>query len=205
MGEVVIMTTITEEQFLESFRKVCQDFVETYKKQEDPDSPTHLFWSRDFAMDRVKEMPEEYYDMGKRAQYGQEGDGYDLFQPMNKIIRECEQDLRAWFATAGYDDAHIPTAPEMDHTRIKMKAEGLADWKEKSKKNDVKTAYRIGQLVYIGSSSTSHGWAELYLLTGERLCQFHPTYSGVYVWNKEATELVWKTAEAYSKLTDWSA
>jgi hypothetical protein len=209
MGEVVMVNTITEEQFLESFRKVCQDFTENYKKQEDPDDPAHLFWSRDFAMDRVKEMPEEYYDIGKRTQYGQELDGYDLFLPMDKIKREYELELRSWFAVAGYDEAGIPAALEIDHAKRKMTKAEREDWQSKIGVNwfrgaDAKTAYQIGQLVYTGSSSTSKGWADLYLLTGIRLCHFHPNTSGVSVWNQELTEAAWSVAEKLSRLTDWS-
>lgn len=200
---------ITEEQFLEVYEQTCRKFFDEYKTQDDPDDPIGLFWSRCFDVDRVKEMPEEHQAIGKRVIRRAHESDKPLFFKMQDINQNFQSEMREWFAIAGYDEAGIPPTPEMDHTKRKMKTAEREEWQGKIDADwfrgyDAKTAYQIGQLVYTGSSSVSKGWADLYLLTGIRLCHFHPSTSGVSVWNQELTESAWRVAEQLSRLTDWS-
>lgn len=205
---------ITDEQFLEAFQKTCRAFFDEYKQQEDPDDVIGLFWGRSLTEDLVERMPEEYRALGESAcrevrGFGGKETERDRFWAMEKIENSFQTEMYEWFAVAGYDDEHIPPAPEVDYTRRRMKKEEIEIWKGKIDADwyrgaNVKSAYQVGQLIYTGSSDQSKGWADLYLLSGSRLCHFYPQTSGVGVWGRDVTELVYKTAESYSRLTDWS-
>jgi hypothetical protein len=209
MGEMVRMNTITEKHFLESYRQICRKFFDEYKTQDDPEDPIHLFWTRNLEHDLVDKMQEEYRSIGKDACRMRTQPDRDLFWEMEKVASSFRAEMREWFAIAGYDETGIPPAPDIDHTKRKMKPAERQEWQGKIGANwfrgsDTKTAWQIGQLVYTGSSSVSKGWAELYVLSGLRICHFHPETSGVYVWNQELTEAAWGVAEKLSRLTDWS-
>jgi hypothetical protein len=203
------VTTITEEGFLEVYRQEIRKFFDEYKSQDDPDDPLGLFWGRYLDKDIVERLEQEYRPLGEAAHKMRTQPDRDLLWKMEKISASFQNEMREWFVVAGYDEAGIPAAPEIDHTKRKMKPEERQEWQAKIgvswfRGSDAKTAWQIGQLVYAGSSSTSKGWADLYLLSGLRLCHFHPNTSGVYVWNQELTEQAWSVAEKLSRLTDWS-
>jgi hypothetical protein len=210
MGDVALMNTITEEQFLEVYKKEMRKFFDGYKLQEDPDDPIRLFWGIYLDRDIVERLEEEYRPLGEAAYKMRTQPDRELRWKMEKLGASFQKELQEWFAVAGYDEANVPDAPEIDHTtKRKMTKIEREAWQGKIgvswfRGADAKTAYQIGQLVYTGSSSTSKGWADLYLLTGIRICHFHPNTSGVGVWSQELTEEAWYVAEKLSQLTDWS-
>jgi hypothetical protein len=202
--EIGRMQTITDEQFLEEFKKACRVYFDEYMQQDDPDDPVKLFYSIDLEMDIIKKhMDAVYADFADRVWRLDR----ELSWAIDNIMRSFQKEVQSWFNTVGYDYKNIPPAPQMDHSRRKMKKAELEAWKSRtnhwSVDERIKTAYQIGQLVYIGSSNNYSGWAKLFTETGMLIAHFYSPYRGIGVWSKDLTQKVWDAAEELSKLTVW--
>ena len=180
-----------QQAFLEYFEQISRMFLALYFGQDDPPEPSSFLWSPDFMDGLFSFMPEEF-----NAIVNQLREYSDVTREFRREFNAVEGELRdaigEWFELAGFDYENIPPPPS-DVQMVKVKG-GFKDHK---------TAYQFGQVIWVGSSSRTHGWSELYRVSdGKRICSFHPQTSGI-CWNKETTETVWQIARELANLTDW--
>jgi len=183
-----------QQEFLENFEWLCRLYLALYFSLDDPPEPAFWLWSTDFMEDLLAAMPEQFRKLADQLTSCPVPDEVRrLDKSIHAATSELRVAMREWFELAGYDYEHIPLPPTSSVQKVKLKG-GFKDHK---------TAYQFGQIIYVGSSSVTHGWAELYRASdGKRICSFHPRTSGI-CWNRETTETVWRVATDLANLTDW--
>ena len=195
------MLNKTHKEFLEAFKEGCLAFLEGYTSSDDPEDPTKIIWTHYF----LNCVPEQFRSIAHDLSFYPTPPSLgDLYEEVRVLIKVSEDYMQAWFAINGYDFDNIPKPLHAYSDDIHTTPRSIAGGFTTGGKIYYKTAKRIGQVVWVGSSSHTKGWAELHY-GNWRIWSIHPRTNGVGVWSKAATEEVWRLAGELSKLTDWAA
>ena len=121
-----------------------------------------------------------------------------LSQVVTRLVENEISRLARWFQVHGYDDAHIPPPPAIDHDTSCDRPGG---WFLK------RPAIVFGQVGCCGIEHPEVGGVSVFLDNpGYAMAQWHAAYLWPRSsrWSREKTEAVWAIAREISKMTDWS-